>query len=59
MLRLQKNLAYPQSQPTMRCREPKRKFPYINVLKRLSGAIPQKGKTIIQYKSEVKNNVRR
>lgn len=24
-----KNLAYPQSQPTMRCREPKRKFPYI------------------------------
>lgn len=54
-----KNLAYPQSQPTMRCREPKKNFLTLYVLKRLSGAIPQKGKTIIQYKSEVKNNVRR
>lgn len=37
----------------------KENFLTLYVLKRLSGAIPQKGKTIIQYKSEVKNNVRR
>lgn len=54
MLRLQKTWHIRKVSRQCVAESQKENFLTLYVLKRLSGAIPQKGKTIIQYKSEVK-----